>query len=710
MAGAVLALLARPRLRPWGRESESDAQKALNQLGTTVCCLLDSTGLVRSITANARIVLGDACERAAELGLSLTELIQPDDPVALSDWMARTRTNTTVMPCRIPARSPDGGTRWIELSTPGRVALGDGDTLVVELRATAPVQTQRALQLQLLAAAMDSAVDAVFITDVRGHIQYVNPSFEKLTGWRVTDIVGRTPAVLSSGRHRPDFFHRMWTTLSRGDVYGGEVTNRRPDGALYTIDLTITRMTCDDAQRMYVAVARDITERKRVEREVEDQAYYDSLTGLANHRLLKERSRQMLALARRHGSISALLHIDMVRLQSVNVQHGRASGDEVLRTVAERLRQGLRESDTLARTGSDEFLILLGEVADTDSVARVVARLHESIARPFRFHDLTINLSARIGVALYPQDAGTYDELLECSEAALRRAEHSNSPYEFYERDVSIASRDRLALEEDLHWAWEHDQFVLHYQPIIAADGTIVGAEALTRGHVVGMEALARLPHLERGFIGPQQFIALAERTGRILSLDRWAIATAAKQAALWTQIGFPGWVSVNLSARTLHDPDLPDYISRTLATHGLGAGKLVVEITESTAMRDPAHTATMLETLRGLGVMIAVDDFGVGHSSLAYLRLFPVDLLKLDASFINGIGCGGREEQLLEIMISLAHRIGAKVVAEGVEEEHQMTWLRQAGCDFVQGYYIGRPAPPEQITRQHGPRPTIVG
>ena len=224
----------------------------------------------------------------------------------------------------------------------------------------------------------------------------------------------------------------------------------------------------------------------------------------------------------------------------------------------------------------------------------------------------------------------------------------------------------------------------------------MVGAEALARGEVVGVEALARWPHLERGMISPAQFIPLAERTGRILSLDRWAIATAARQAAAWAATGWEGWISVNLSARTLHDPDLPEYVSRVMRAQELGPGRLVMEITESTAMRDPAVTARVLEALRRNGVLIAVDDFGVGHSSLAYLRLFPVDLLKLDASFVRDIGKGGREEHLVEIMISLAHRIGARVVAEGVEEQHQRDWLEQAGCDFIQGYLVGRPAPPQ--------------
>jgi diguanylate cyclase (GGDEF)-like protein len=478
------------------------------------------------------------------------------------------------------------------------------------------------------------------------------------------------------------------------------VTNRRPDGSLYSLDLVITPMQENGTAPRYLAVGRDITDRRRVEGELEDLAYYDALTGLANPRLLRERSRQILALARRHGSIAAMLHVDIDRLRTVNLQHGRVIGDDVLRTIAERLRQGLRESDTLARLGSDEFLVLLSEVSDEENVARVVKRLHDSLTKPIRVGEKSLSIGARVGVALYPEDASTFDELLGCAEAALRRADQAATTFEFFERDVSAASHDRLMLEDDLHWAWEHDQFVLHYQPIVGSDGRVVGAEALARGQVVGVEALARWPHLERGMISPAQFIPLAERTGRILSLDRWAVATAVRQATVWMQNGWDGWISVNMSARTLHDPELPDFVARTMAAHGLEAGHLAIEITESTAMRDPGQTARVLEALRDIGVLIAVDDFGVGHSSLSYLKLFPVDLLKLDSSFVRGIGGGGRDEQLVEMMISLAHRIGAKVVAEGVEEEHQMQWLRTVGCDYIQGYLIGRPAAPESLPK----------
>jgi diguanylate cyclase (GGDEF)-like protein/PAS domain S-box-containing protein len=699
MAAALLAILVTPRLRNWVRAPEAEADlQAINALVSTVYCLVDEACNVRSVTPNARQVLGDACDRAAELGLTLSELLQPDDRVMLEDWLGSAWLPEPPSGMLLPTRGPNAP-RWLELATPGRLALGGMQTVVVEIREVT-ARAERDQRIGMLAAALEASDDAVYITDVEGRFEYVNAAFERLSGYQAEHLMGRPVSLLGSGRHRPDFFAGMWQAISRGESFSGEVTNRRPDGSLYSLDLVITPMQENGTAPRYLAVGRDITDRRRVEGELEDLAYYDALTGLANPRLLRERSRQILALARRHGSIAAMLHVDIDRLRTVNLQHGRVIGDDVLRTIAERLRQGLRESDTLARLGSDEFLVLLSEVSDEENVARVVKRLHDSLTKPIRVGEKSLSIGARVGVALYPEDASTFDELLGCAEAALRRADQAATTFEFFERDVSAASHDRLMLEDDLHWAWEHDQFVLHYQPIVGSDGRVVGAEALARGQVVGVEALARWPHLERGMISPAQFIPLAERTGRILSLDRWAVATAVRQATVWMQNGWDGWISVNMSARTLHDPELPDFVARTMAAHGLEAGHLAIEITESTAMRDPGQTARVLEALRDIGVLIAVDDFGVGHSSLSYLKLFPVDLLKLDSSFVRGIGGGGRDEQLVEMMISLAHRIGAKVVAEGVEEEHQMQWLRTVGCDYIQGYLIGRPAAPESLPK----------
>lgn len=706
-ASNLFALAIRPRLFATRAESATEAAtQRLNALmanSLSVLCVVDGIGVVRAITPNAGRILGDACDRAADLEISLTELLQADHPyeihAALEALSKRDAAETAGW--IVSSRSPAGEPRWLEMVGSNRLFDADVAGFVLEIRDVTPSYADRERH-RLAGTALEQSPDTVIVTNAQGFIEYVNPAFEKRSGYRLNELRGRTPAVLKSDRQAPDFFQRMWRSLKAGDVFRGEVTNRRKNGELYSEELLIEPIQSNDgAVTHYVSIGRDITERKRSESNSEEAAFFDPVTGIATFRLLRERSRPLLALARRHGHTAALLHVDMNGLHSVNASLGRAVGDQLLRKFGERLKQGLRESDTIARLGSDEFLILLSDVAEEDATARVVRRLKDSVSRPFQIGQHSVNLGAAFGVSLYPQDATTFDEMLEYAGLALKRAQTGGSGYEFYRKELTEITAERLSLEDDLRWAWERKQFVLHYQPVIAlATNRMIGAEALARGHIIGAEALARWPHMERGEISPAQFIPVAERTGRIVALDRWAIATAIRQAAQWAQEGWKGWISVNLSARSLHDADLPDYLARCFETHGLEAGRLVLEVTESAAMRDTEITARILHQLKQAGALIALDDFGVGHSSLAYLQHFPVDLLKLDHNFISGIGYEKKHEHLIETMITLAHRIGAQVVAEGVEQGGQLEWLRQADCDYVQGFLLGRPQPADTVMR----------
>lgn len=703
-ASTLFALAMRPRLfgaRAAAAAPTPERARALLNSSRTVMCLADATGIVRVITPNAAQVLGDACDRAAELELNLAELIQAENTFEINtafEDLARTSDGET-RSWTFRTRGSNGQPRWLEVS--GYNALFDAQLagLVFEIRDI--TQSFPALNQQFLAGyAFEHSLDSVIITNAQGFIEYVNPAFEKISGYRMHELRGRTPALLKSDKQTPEFFERMWSTLRSGAIFRAEVANRRKSGELYFEELQIQPvLDATGAATHFISIGRDITEKKRTESTSETAAFYDPTTGISTFKLLRERSRQMLALARRHGHTAALLHIDLNGLASVNNALGREVGDELLRKFADRLKQGLRESDCIARLRSDEFLILLSDVAEEDATARVVRRLKDSVSRPFQIRDHSVNLGASFGVSLYPQDATTFDEMLEYASLAMKRAQTTGTGYEFYRKELTEITLERMHLEDDLRWAWERKQFVLHYQPVVhLSTGQMIGAEALTRGHIIGVEALARWPHLERGEISPSQFIPVAERTGRIVALDRWAIATATRQAAAWSAEGWQGWVSVNLSARSLHDADLPSYIQRCFDQHGLEPGRLVLEVTESAAMRDTDITARILAQLKQTGALIALDDFGVGHSSLAYLKHFPVDLLKLDHNFVQGIGYEKKHEHLMETMITLAHRIGAQVVAEGVEEEKQFAWLRDASCDFVQGYLTGRPAPPELV------------
>ncbi len=698
---SIVALATRPVFagRTAGPRSASSALQSLFQASDSVLCLTDATGRVRVITPNAARVLGEACDRAAELNVTAIELLQPENPFAVQtflDDLSRTPANQPLT-TTLKTRAPSGDARWLEVA--GRNLLFDAEVgaLLLEIR---DITSEHATHQrhELLGHALEHSPDAVIITNAQGFVEYVNPAFERVSGYTLSELLGRTPAVLKSDRQQPEFYERMWSRLREGTVFRAEIANRRKSGEIYFEDIVIEPVRDSNGHiTHFISTARDITERKRAELSADAAAFYDATTTVSTYKLLRERARQLLALARRHNLTAALLHVDLKGLSTINATHGRDVGDELLRKFAERLRQGLRESDAIARMQSDEFLVLLSDVAEADATARVVRRLRESVSRPFQIKDQSITIGSSIGVALYPQDATTFDELVEYAVLATQRAANMPSGYEFYRQEITTQTDERLSLEDDLRWAWDRKQFVLHYQPIVAlTSGRVIGAEALARGHVVGVEALARWPHMERGEISPAQFIPVAERTGRIVALDRWAIATATKQAAVWSQEGWHGWISVNLSARSLHDAELPAYLKQCFETHQVDPSRIILEITESTAMRDTDMTKRILSELRAVGVSIALDDFGVGHSSLAYLKHFPVDILKLDHNFVHDIGRESKQEALIETMITLAHKIGARLVAERVETQEQLHWLRGVGCDYVQGYLVGRPQPPE--------------
>lgn len=428
---------------------------------------------------------------------------------------------------------------------------------------------------------------------------------------------------------------------------------------------------------------------------------YDGLTGLPNRSLMEERSKPVLARSRRDDVPAALMLLNILGLERINEAFGEEAGDQVLRATARRLELALRDSDIPARVEGGVLGAVLQAVTGDETLGRVARRVTRAVSEPVTYDGQDIDVGVRMGLAIYPHDAVTFEELLANARAALDRARALEAEFEFFENELSALAREKLRFEADLAQATDGNEFILHFQPIVSATtGQLVGAEALTRGSIIGLEALARWPHATRGLVMPGEFIPLAEATGRIVALDRWALAAAIGQAAAWWEQGWEGWVSVNLSTRSLRDPGLATYVDAIVKANRIEAERLVLEITESAAVRDPIATVKLLTKLKGVGVKIALDDFGTGHSSLAYLKAFPVDLIKLDQSFIADIGRDEKDERLIEAIVALAHRIGALIVAEGVEETRQMEWLRYAGCDLVQGYLLGEPGPAEGIQK----------
>jgi diguanylate cyclase (GGDEF)-like protein/PAS domain S-box-containing protein len=462
----------RPRLfgKPTpAADAEQERLRALLLASRSVLCLVDGLGIVRGLTPNAERELGPAAARVVELEQSLAELLQlemPGDVQRAVEELAALQAGQ-MQSWTLRSRAYNGDVRWLEITGVNNLFDPQLSGFVVEVRDVTAAHSAHNRH-DLAGAALETSPDAVIITNAQGFIEYVNPSFEKISGYRLADLRGRTPSLLKSDRQDPEFFQRMWAALKTGASFRGEVANRKKSGEVYYEDFQVQPIADGDGViTHYISIGRDITERKRHESSSESAAFFDPTTGISTFKLLRERSRQMLALARRHGHTAALVHVDINGLSSVNDTLGRDIGDQLLRKVADRLKQGLRESDTIARLRDDEFLILLSDVAEEDATARVVRRLKDSVSRPFQIREHSVNCGASFGVSLYPQDATTFDEMLEYAALAMKRAQGTGSGYEFYRKELTEITLERLSLEDDLRWAWDRKQFVLHYQPVI---------------------------------------------------------------------------------------------------------------------------------------------------------------------------------------------------------------------------------------------------
>ena len=543
------------------------------------------------------------------------------------------------------------------------------------------------------ATAFESTRDGVMIVDTGLHIQAVNRAFTDITGYAREEVVGHKPIVLKSGRHDDAFYRGMWRSLREQGHWQGEIWNRRRNGEIYPEWLTISAVH-DDAQHVthYVGVFTDITRIKRDEAELERLAHYDLLTDLPNRRLLQARLGQAIAHAQRHATQVAVLYIDLDGFKTVNDSLGHPVGDELLIQVAERLKQRLRKEDTLGRLGGDEFLVVMDSLRDPSEAAVLARDLLLTIAEPVPLSGgRDAYVTASIGISMHPDDGCTNAvEMLRNADAAMYRAkDQGRNRFCFYTADLHVEASERLQLEAALSRAIERDELVLHFQPRIEALGE----------RLASVEALLRWNRVGHGLVPPGGFIPAAERSGLILSLGNWVIDQACRQMRVWREQGADiPCVAVNVAARQFAVGNLDVVVRQALRKHDIPPGCLELELTESMLMENPATTAALLRRLKAIGVKLSLDDFGTGYSSLGYLQRFPIDTLKIDKSFVNDIGHGPDGSAIVDAVIALAHRLHLRVVAEGVETAEQCAYLRQQGCDELQGYYFSPPVPPEQL------------
>jgi len=549
--------------------------------------------------------------------------------------------------------------------------------------------------------------DAIFWLDLEGNFLSINAASESLIGYEAEYFIGRhfgpliVPEDLESALEH-------FEMARRGEPQNYEVAISHRDGRRLDLNVTSIPIVVEGEIVGVYGIAKDITGRKALERQLEYQALHDALTRLPNRALFMNRLEHAIARADRRKGRVAVLFMDLDRFKVVNDSLTHDIGDQLLAGVAGRLRACLRSEDTAARLGGDEFAVLLEDVEEVGEATRVAERIIEALQAPFHVAGRILFVTTSIGVALDNSGETRPGDLLREADVAMYRAKtRRRSHYEVFSLEKDIHAFNRLELESDLRLAIEREEFLLHYQPVVS----------LETGKMIGVEALARWRHPERGLVPPLNFIPLAEETGLILPLGRWVLGEACRQAKTW-QDGQsdapPLTVSVNLSAKQLQQPGLSREVARILGTTGMDPRRLTLEITESVVMEDSETAIEAFRDLRALGVRIAIDDFGKGHSSLSSLKMLPVDVLKIDRAFVSELEKDSRDEEIMSAMIDLAHALRLTVVAEGVETAEQLDRLGILMCDLAQGFHLARPLPGEAIpdfldSRDHPP-PALQG
>ncbi|MFZ5484716.1 MAG: EAL domain-containing protein [Pseudomonadota bacterium] len=555
------------------------------------------------------------------------------------------------------------------------------------LEAAKGLAERAAEELRLYENAFQSSGEPMMITNHENRILNVNPAFIFQTGYTLEEVRGKDPKILSTGQTPPEVYRAMWHALATEGYWHGELWDRKKNGEIYPKWISISAIRDErQAVMFYVASFSDISERKANEARIDYLAHHDALTGLINRFNLENRLSQALLSAQRDGLKVAVMFIDMDRFKIINDTLGHQMGDQLLIEVARRLRECVRESDIVARQGGDEFVVALVGLDDGLAAAPVAEKILRRLGDPYPLNGNVLHTSPSIGVALYPDDGDDVASLLKNADTAMYHAKESGrNNVQYFTRAMNAAASERLGLENELRKALTEGQLSLHYQPQVRAGD----------GHCCGFEALARWHHPTLGEISPLKFIPIAEESGLIESLGGWVLDQACRQLAHWRALGIQHIrVAVNLSAQQLRSADLADRVARSLQDHGLAGADLELEITESAAMDNPEQAVRQLQALRDLGVQLAIDDFGTGYSSLAYLKRLPIHVLKLDRTFVGDIETDLNDAAICTATLALAHNLGLKVVAEGVETASQRDFLIAHQCDYLQGYLYGRPLP----------------
>ncbi|TWC72821.1 diguanylate cyclase/phosphodiesterase with PAS/PAC sensor(s) [Pseudomonas sp. SJZ103] len=592
--------------------------------------------------------------------------------------------------------------RWLQMRVYVWVALSALLISLICARSAQAHQQQQPLKenrerLRQAAAVFDCTREGVLVTDAKGLIVHVNRAFMEITGYQCEDVMGQQPSLFKSGRHSSNFYQQMFQTLEHTGEWSGEIWNRRKSGEIYPQWQTI-RVIHDDLGHLshYVAVFSDISAIKDSEHELAHLAHHDPLTDLPNRLLFTDRAEQALASAQLHKRGCALLLLDLDHFKIINDSLGHNVGDQLLKLLGERLKVLFGPGVTLARLGGDEFAVLAENCSQVVQAAALAQRMLDEMKQPFIFDGHQLFISASIGISLFPNDALSAEQLLRNADSALFKAKSvGREGYALYTEELTAHAQNRVEIASELRRALERQELRVYYQPV----------HDLHTSRLIGVEALVRWQHPERGLVPPGDFIPIAERTGLIADIDGWVMDQACRQMCQWLADGLPlSFIAINVSSRLFARRELYDQVAQVLHDTGLDPAFLELEVTESAVMDDPEVALEQLHRLRELGLRLAIDDFGTGYSSLLRLKRLPVQKLKIDQGFVAGLPWDEDDAAIVRVVIALAKSMGMQVHAEGIEQVEQARFLLEQNCDMGQGYWFGRPMPALEIDWDRAP------
>jgi diguanylate cyclase (GGDEF)-like protein/PAS domain S-box-containing protein len=668
------------------RSSEARYRQLIERMREGVA-QVDNDGVVQLVNDRFCEMLGYAREELIGRNAEFLLAYPADVELMRAKIRARERGNSDQYSVRVRRR--DGTVIWLEI---GGAPVFDGQARVVgsigvHNDVTERRQAEQALRdsearYRLMA---EHSTDLISRTTPNGTLTYASDAARRLLGYEPTELIGRSIYEFID-RQDAEEVHQLSKLIDGVHPMTFSYRVHHKDGKRLWFETTSRGVTDGASGRMIeiVSVSRDVSERKRVEEQIEYEAYHDALTGLPNRRLFHDRLTVALAHARRMRNAVGVMFLDLDRFKYVNDTLGHSVGDELLKAVAARLKAVLREEDSIARMGGDEFTVLVGDLRDAGDVVKVAQKLLETVAQPLRLEGQDLFITTSIGIAMFPADGDSAEILLKNADHAMYRAKDAGrNAVRMFTQSMNVRALERLSTESSLRHALERGELQLYYQPQI---------DVASNG-IVGVEALLRWNRPDVGVVDPMSFIPIAEETRMIVPIGEWVVREACRQAKEWQRERFPRLrMAVNLSARQFQNNELPAQIAAALEESGLGPGDLELEITESLAMHKTERTLEQLRRLRELGVRIAVDDFGTGHSSLNYLRTFPIDRVKIDQSFVHEIETSSADRAIVSAVIRMAHGLNLRVTAEGVETEAQLAFLREQGCEEVQGFLFGRP------------------